>query len=98
MTTAYRMAFREWFGIPPAEADILVALYAANGEFRQAKQLLPETCSPTTVWERVRVLRQALEAEAIDCIPRQGYRLTDTGMAECRAALWTMGEELRRAS
>lgn len=97
--TSYRMAFREWFGLAPAQADILVALYLAGGAFVQPMDLAKAAgIRPLSIYTQVCTLRATLETEAIDCVPRQSYRLTDSGMAECRAALWTMGEELRRAS
>jgi len=99
MNTAYRTAFREWFGVPPAEADILVALYTARGGLMRDHQIAKfAAISLSTVKRRICTLREALESEAIDCERGAGYRLTDTGMAECRAVLWQMGEELRAAS
>lgn len=96
---AMRIAFTIWFALPPAAAAILVRLYNLRGEHMSAHHGLAGTQSTkASVAYHVHHLRQALNNEAIDYTPRQGYRLTDEGMAECRAVLWTMGEELRRAS
>jgi DNA-binding winged helix-turn-helix (wHTH) protein len=54
--------------------------------------------TPRSVSFHMVSLRQALEAEAIDTERGRGYRLTEEGRAECRAALRQVGEELRRAS
>jgi DNA-binding winged helix-turn-helix (wHTH) protein len=99
MSRAFRAAFREWFGLRPAEADLLVILYGAAGEF-VARPAIAELAGVRGGSVNVHIchLRASLEAEAIDSAPRRGYRLTEQGMAECRGALWTMGEELRTAS
>ena len=97
--SAYRMAFREWFGLSPTEAEILVVLYDAGGALMQPHQIADAAGGRAgSVTVHLAVLRSTLEAEAIDCVRGAGYRLTEQGIAECRAALWTVGEELRRAS
>lgn len=96
---ACRFAFREWFGLRPAEADLLAGLYEANGQVVSRGQLAAaaRVVVPSVPVLVVR-LRDALEAEAIDCERGQGYRLTDHGLAECRQALRCLSEELRAVS
>lgn len=95
---SYRMAFREWFGLRPAEADVLIGLYVARGAFVLSQALATAAgVGCAGIPEHVRNIRTAMDTEAVDSARRMGYRLTDGGMAECRAALWTMGEELRTA-
>lgn len=98
-THAYRTAFIIWFGLRPAEAQVLTELYAAGGEPRQDNRLAkPIGLREGAICFHVSHLRKALETEAIDSRPGAGYYLTESGMAECRAALWTIGEELRSAA
>jgi DNA-binding response OmpR family regulator len=96
---ACRFAFREWFGLRPAEADLLTGLYEAEGEVVSRAQL---AATARVVLPSVPVLvvrlRGALEPEAIDCARGQGYRLTDQGLAECRRALRSLSEELQAVS
>jgi|SRR5579863_7188473 len=94
-----RIAFREWFGLSPSEANILTALYETAEGYVHAGELA--RCAAVTrrsVSFHMVSLRQALDPEAIDTERGRGYRLTDEGRAECRAALWQVGEALRRAS
>ena len=99
MVSVCRIAFREWFGLSPAEANILVALYEAGEGYLPATQLARQSAvTPRSISFHIVALRQALDAEAIDTERGRGYRLTEEGRAECRAALWQVGEELRRAS
>lgn len=93
-----RMAFREWFGLSPAEADILVALYTAGGQFIQTDDVLPAHYAPFTLRQRVMNLRRALEVEAIDFVRGCGYRLTDVGLAECQRAIEEVKAALREAA
>lgn len=97
--TSFRVAFREWFGLRPAPAELLIALFNAKGDLVPSPQLAKAAgVSVGAVQFHVSDLRAALETEALDCERGRGYRLTEVGLSECRAALWTMGEELRRAS
>lgn len=97
---ARRMAFREWFGLSPLEAEMLSVLYSAGAAVFTPRALLASRLktTPGTVPVHMTFVREALETEAIDNEPGRGYRLTDAGMAECRAALWSLGEELRSAA
>lgn len=96
---AYRVAFVVWFGLRPGEARVLTELYAADGSPLRMSNLAHRTqLKAGAMGFHISHLRRALETEAIDSEPGAGYRLTESGMAECRAALWQMGEELRRAS
>lgn len=97
--TSYRAVFRSWFGLTDAEGEILVALYGAAGVWLCPGRIGElAKVEPRTVKQHVLKLRQALDDEAIDCERGAGYRLTEGGMGECRAVLWKVGEELRRAS
>lgn len=90
-----RAAFRSWFGLPPAEADLLVALYVAKGEPVHPSDLVKAAeIAPMSFYTRMSCLRQAFEPEAIDNIPRAGYSLTEVGLAECKSALSQMAGEL----
>ena len=96
---AYSLAFAEWFGLRPQPARLLVTLYRQNTASMTIQQIgVPLAMSAGAIQRYVCDVRKALEAEAIDYHRTEGYRLTDEGMAECRAALWQMGEVLRRAS
>lgn len=93
-----RLAFREWFGLTPAAAEILAALYAARGA-SMAPDDLARTAgvSPRAVGFHLFSVRQALDCEGLDHEPGHGYRLSEIGLEECRAALRTLAEELRAA-
>lgn len=95
---AYAMAFAQWFGLPSQPARILVSLYRAKDNHQTIAQLgKGHGLTPGAIHRYVCLLRQALDTEAIDTQRLMGYRLTEEGQAECRAALWQMGEVLRRA-
>lgn len=97
--TTYQMAFRVWFGLTEAESGALVMLFERGGQPITAHDLAQALgISEGRVPVAVVKLRQALEAEAVDCVRGIGYALTEIGMGECRGALWTIGEELRKAS
>lgn len=98
-SASYRVAFTGWFGLRPAETSVLVALYHDKrvGYVPAAELAILAEVTLNAIPVHVSCLRKALEAEAIDTERNAGYRLTDEGRAECRAALWSMGEELRRA-
>lgn len=95
---SFAMAFRVWFGLTPAQAELLLALYDAQGE-PMSPQALGEAAgvSARAVTFHVVDIRRALEPEALDTEPGRGYCLTEEGLAECRAALLAIGEELRAA-
>ena len=100
LSASMAAAFGEWFGLERTSTVVLVQLYRLGAEPATAAQLAVMSSSTPSAVVRHHLprLRQALNAEAIDSEPARGYRLTDEGMAECRAVLWAMGEELRRAS
>jgi len=92
---SYRFAFRAWFGLPPADAEMLAVLYGRGGGFVALHELADLVgVKPATVMTRMVNLRASLECEAIDHVRLAGYRLTEGGLAECRAALLAMAEEL----
>jgi len=93
-----RLAFREWFGLTPAAAEILAVLHAAKGQTVTPEDLASRAgVSPRAVGFHLFSVRQALECEGLDHEPGQGYRLSEIGLDECRAALLTLAEELRAA-
>ncbi len=93
-----RLAFREWFGLTPAGAEILAVLYGGKGEPIAPEVLAREAgVSPRAVGFHLFAVRQALECEGLDHVPGHGYRLSEVGLDECRAALLTLAEELRAA-
>jgi DNA-binding winged helix-turn-helix (wHTH) protein len=92
------LAFREWFGLTPAAAEILASLYAAKGETVTPEALAREAgVSPRAIGFHLFSVRQALDCEGLDHEPGRGYRLSEIGLEECRAALRTLAEELRAA-
>jgi chromosomal replication initiation ATPase DnaA len=73
------LAFREYFGIYPAEADLLVKLFNRRGvPFRGLNRGL------TAVY--ISMLRAAMDECAIETTP-DGYRLTQDGIFECLTAI-----------
>lgn len=99
LTIAFHAAFRSWFGLSGMEAEVLGALFEARGELVRARELAARSGSePQSIKVHVHRLRLALDVEAIDCVSTYGYRLTESGLGECRAVLWALGEELRMAS
>jgi hypothetical protein len=100
---AAHVVFDHWFGLGRSSthkrAAVLLALYRANGAPMTASQLAAITGAKvgSVITRHIPELRSALANEALDFIPGRGYALTENGMAECRAALWTLGEEMRAA-
>ena len=93
-----RLAFREWFGLTPAAAEVLSVLYGAAGETLAPDALAQQAgVSPRSVGFHLFAVRQALDCEGLDHQPGEGYRLSEIGLDECRAALLTLAEELRAA-
>lgn len=93
-----RLAFREWFGLTPAGAEVLSALYAAKGAALTPEELARQAgVSPKALGFHLFSVRQALDCEGLDHAPGEGYRLSEVGLEECRAALRTLAEELRAA-
>jgi hypothetical protein len=78
----------EWFGLQPAEARILAALYVAGGRERSRDALaVASRSSRKALSVRVYHIRRAMEPEAIDGAAGRGYWLTEVGMAECATAI-----------
>lgn len=97
-TSCCRLAFREWFGLTPAAAEILAVLYGAKGRLVTSEELAKEAAvSPRSIGFHLFAVRQALECEGLDHVAGRGYRLSEIGLRECRAALRTLAEELRAA-
>ena len=95
---AARIAFRDWFGLWRSTADLLTALYAAQGRPRTAAELAREArIAEGAMCFHVHKLRAALECEGLDTEPGGRYCLTDQGLAECRAVLHALADELSRA-
>ena len=95
---SYVMAFREWFGLTRAQAELLLALYDAHGELMTSRDLAAATgVAAGSVPFHLVDIRAALEAEGLDTERGKGYRLTEEGLDECRSALVCIGEELRLA-
>ncbi len=91
-----RMAFRDWFGLTPTEAEVLTALYRAGGTPLKPPELARRAGStPRAVSVHLVEIRRALDAEAIDNLPRAGYCLTRPGLDECRGAILTIANALR---
>lgn len=91
--------FKEWFGISRSAAVVLALLYHAGGALLpRDRVVMALRTTPGSLSVFLVILRQALDSEAVDCERKRGYRLTEVGMAECRAALWTMVDELTRAA
>jgi hypothetical protein len=99
-----RAAFREYFGVSEVHADVLVVLYARPGEWVKVGRLqvlLDSHRQPKrqAIYERVRVLREAMEPESITSggqLSDLGYALSSIGYRECEAALRAMAEALVR--
>ncbi len=73
-------------------------LYGARGETVAPDELARQAgVSPRSVGFHLFAVRQALDCEGLDHAPGQGYRLSEVGLDECRAALLTLAEELRAA-
>lgn len=102
-----RAAFREYFGVSDEHADILVVLYGRPNEWtpmRRLQVLLDSHRPPKrqAVYERIRVLREAMNAEALMGGDRfegdgAGYALSEVGFAECAVALRMLCETLLKA-
>jgi len=99
MTPAAResavLAVRSWFGLRPAEARVLIALFEA-GDTHLACPALASRADVRvgSIGFLVFQLREALEAEAIDRERGAGYRLTDIGRAEIEEAVAQMRNAL----
>lgn len=93
-----RLAFQDWFGLTRAAAELLAALYEAQGEAMAGPELARVAgVAPGAVGFHLVFIRRALECEGLDREPGLGYRLSEIGLEECRQVLRALGEELRRA-
>lgn len=93
-----RLAFQDWFGLTRAAAELLAALYEAQGQAMPAPELARTAgVAPGAVGFHLVAIRRALECEGLDREPGQGYRLSEIGLEECRKVLHALGDELRRA-
>jgi hypothetical protein len=102
-----RVAFREYFGVADEHVEILIVLYGRPGEWTPIKrlQVLLDSHRPPkrqAVYERISVLRDAMEAESLLSGGQldefgQGYALSEVGYAECAQALRALVEALLRA-
>ena len=94
-------ALGHWYGLPRTTARVLALLYQRGQDAWTGRDDIGRVMvhpTPGGVCQHVSVLRQVLEAEAIDFAPGQGYRLTEGGVAECRAALRKLAGELLQAA
>jgi DNA-binding response OmpR family regulator len=92
---ARRTAFEHWFGVSYAQGQVLALLFQAGGAFLSTAQIaVMEGSTHENVMVRINRLRQAMEAEAIDTVRGDGYRLTEVGLAECRQAIAEFAQSL----
>ena len=99
-----RAAFAEYFGVSDEHCEVLVVLYGRPNEWTTVPrlQVLINSHRPPkrqAIYERIRVLRDVMEAESIESGGQghdTGYRLSEVGFVECRQALLTMADALRR--
>lgn len=97
-----KAAFSEYFGLAHEYIDIVVILYERPYEsmpIKKLRYLLNSHRPPTAgvIHERIRVLREVMEAESIDSGGRlnpEGYRLSEVGYDECKVALKHMADVL----
>lgn len=97
-----RAAFCDYFGLRGEHADILVVLLERPGEPMPTRDLAKALNShrppaSSAIYERIRVLREVLDAESLDSggfLDARGYCLTESGMEECMAALREMAGAL----
>jgi biotin operon repressor len=96
---AYETAFRCWYSMGPRPAHLLLLLYMANGKPLSVRDLATDlNTTKEALHQHIWGLRRSLDTEAIDRTEGGGYRLSEDGLAECRAVLWQVGESLRMAS
>jgi hypothetical protein len=99
-----RAAFRDYFGVADEHVDVLVVLYSRPGEWVKVKrlQVLLDSHRPPkrqAVYERIRVLREAMEPESLTSggqLDDLGYALSSVGYRECNIALRSLAEALVR--
>jgi predicted ArsR family transcriptional regulator len=96
VTTA--MALQHWFGLERGSSRVLLALYQQRTAPLTAADLAKATgCTAHAMRSHhIPQIREAMEmpdSEAVD-FEAGGYRLTETGRAQCLEAIRQMGEEL----
>lgn len=99
-----RAAFCEYFGVSGEHADVLIVLFERAPDrvgVRELQTLLSSHRPPrrSFIYERVRVLREIMEAEALDSggqLDAAGYALTEIGVEECRKALKAAADALMK--
>lgn len=94
----HRVAFEGYLGLGPGCSEVLVVLFERAGEPISARDLcrVVSTHRPLNtqaLYERIRVLREAMDTEALDS-DRGFYFLTEVGMAECHRALAEMAKAM----
>ena len=100
VTTA--MALQHWFGLERGSSRVLVALYQQRDAALSPADLAQASgCTAHAMRSHhIPQIREAMEmpdSEAVD-FEAGGYRLTDTGRAQCLEAIRQMGEELVAAA
>lgn len=94
----HRVAFEGYLGLGPGSSEVLVVLFDRAGEPISARDLCKQVSThrplnTQALYERIRVLREAMDTEALDS--DQGcYFLTEVGMAECHRALAEMAKAM----
>jgi hypothetical protein len=97
LPAAWVASFREWFGLSPSQARLLVALYRARGGLLDCFDLSQLTgVTEHAVLTHLCHLRRAMRPEALDCERQLGYRLSEVGVEECRQAMEKMAADMRR--
>jgi len=94
----HKVAFEGYLGLGPGSSEVLVILFDRAGTPISARDLcrVVSTHRPINtqaLYERIRVLREAMDTEALDS-DRGSYFLTDVGMAECHRALAEMAKAM----
>jgi hypothetical protein len=97
MNTA--LVLKEWFGVKPAAGRVAAALYEANGQFLTKAQLIEASRQTGTgVAISLKLLRQDMDAGAIEFITGSGYRMSPAGLADCANALADAEKREREAA
>lgn len=82
----------------PGSSEVLVILFDRGGDPITARDLCRTVSThrplnTQALYERIRVLREAMDTEALDS-DQGSYFLTDVGMAECHRALAEMAKAM----
>ncbi len=94
----HRAAFEGYLGLGPGSSEVLVILFDKAGDPISARDLCKAVSTHRPIntqalYERIRVLREAMDTEALDS-EKGSYFLTDVGMAECHRALAEMAKAM----